>query len=87
MFHPGYLAKLSHQEEDNIGTITILATINGVDKSVNIELPINEYWLSHSAHKNLQIVECVGDLHVNQRSTKLINAREFRVISNGDLFD
>lgn len=83
----GLVTKLSHEEEENVGTVTIDATVNGIKKSVNIELQNDKYWQSHSAHKKLQIVECLGDLHVAPRSAKLVNVKDFRVISNVDLFD
>ncbi len=83
----GLVTKLSHEKEKNVGTVTIDATVNGIKKSVNIELQNDKYWQSHSAHKKLQIVECLGDLHVAPRSAKLVNVKDFRVISNVDLFD
>lgn len=83
----GLVTKLSHEEEENVGTVTIDATVNGLEKSVSIELPIDEYWKSHSAHKKSHIIKCLGDLHVTSRSAKLINVKDFRVISNDDLFD
>jgi len=83
----GLVTKLSHEDEESVGTVTIDATVNGIDKSISIELPINEYWKSHSAHKKLHVVECRGDLQVTSRSAKLLNVKNFRIIANEDLFD
>lgn len=83
----GLVTKLSHEEEENVGMVTIEATVNGVEKSVSIELPTDKYWQSHRAHKMLHIIECLGDLQVTSRSAKLVNVKDFRVISNEDLFD
>lgn len=83
----GLVTKLSHEDEENVGTVTIVAKVNGLDKSVSIELPNGEYWESHTAHKKSQIVECSGDLQVTSRSAKLVNVKSFRVIVNNDLFD
>lgn len=83
----GLVTKLSHEEEEDVGTVTIEATVNDVDKSVSIELSIEEYWQAHRAHKKLQVVECLGDLHVTPRSARLVNTKEFRVYDNQDMFD
>ncbi len=83
----GLVTKLSHEEEDDVGTVTIDASINDDEKSVIIELSIEEYWQAHSAHKKLQLVECLGDLHVSPRSARLVNVKNFRVITSQDMFD
>lgn len=82
----GFVTKLSHEENEDFGSIFIASSVNGEEKNVKIELPIIEYWDAHSAHKKLNLVECSGDLHVSPRSAKLLNIINFRVISSEDMF-
>lgn len=82
----GMVTKLFHEEYEEIGVIYISASINGEEKNVKIELPIEHYWQAHSAHKKLNLIECAGDLYVSPRSAKLINVQSFRVISSEDMF-
>ena len=82
----GTVTKLKHEEDDEIGVITIMSSVNGEDKHVSFELSIEKYWEAHQAHKESQFVECFGDLHVTPRSAKLINPARFRVCGTGDLF-
>lgn len=82
----GLVIKLSHEENEEIGAIYISASIHGDEKSVKIELPTEDYWQAHSAHKKSQLIECSGDLHVSPRSAKLLNVRNFHVITSEDMF-
>lgn len=82
----GLVTRLSHEEFEEVGEIFISASVNGEEKNVKIELPIENYWQAHSAHKKLQTVSCQGDLHVSPRMAKLLDVRNFQVIDN-DLFD
>ncbi|MEW8305082.1 MAG: hypothetical protein AB2724_18930 [Candidatus Thiodiazotropha sp.] len=83
----GLVIKLSHEENEEIGAIYIYASIHGDEKAVKIELPTDDYWKAHSAHKKLQLIECSGDLHVSPRSAKLLNVKNFLVHENPDMFD
>jgi len=83
----GLVTKLMHDDEQDIGTVTLNSKVNDLEKSVIIELPISEYWQAHSAHKKSQIVECRGDLHITPRSARLVNSKGFRIYGNKDMFD
>ena len=83
----GLVIKLSHEEDEDYGVVTIEALVGDIEKNVSIQLPTIEYWEAHSAHKKLQLIECIGDLHVTPRSARLINIRGFRVFGVDDMFD
>ena len=83
----GSVTSLKHEDNEDMGTVTVQSLVNDTMKSVSFELPMVEYWEAHQAHKMKHIVECIGDLHVTPRSAKLHNAKEFRVFGNDDMFD
>ncbi len=82
----GLVTKLSYDDGDDFGKVTIDALVNDIRKSVVFELPLDEYWQAHSAHKGSLIVECLGDLSVTPRSAVLTNATGFRVFGIDDMF-
>lgn len=84
----GTVTSLKHEDNDDVGTVTVQSIVNDMLKSVSFELPLVEYWKAHQAHKQQYTVECIGDLHVTPRSAKLLNAKAFRVFGvTNDMFD
>ncbi|MEJ2419760.1 MAG: hypothetical protein P8Y45_23120, partial [Exilibacterium sp.] len=83
----GAVVKLSHLDGEEVGVVVITMDVNGVDRSVSVELPLDEYWQAHRAHGKSENVEVTGDLHISPRSAKLLNWRDFKVIGNHDLFE
>lgn len=83
----GSVVKLSHLEGEEVGIAVITTDVNGFDRNVSVELPLDEYWRAHEAHGKSENVEVTGDLHISPRSAKLLNWRDFKVIGNQDLFE
>lgn len=83
----GYVTKLHHEENEGFGEITLGATVNGLPKSVSLQLNEEDYWEAHAAHKSKMIVECIGDLLISPRSAKLIEVSNFRVFGTTDFFE
>lgn len=82
----GLVIKLTHEPNEDSGTVVIDAIVNDRQKNVTVELPIDEYWQSHRAHKRQQPVEVTGDLHVTQKTAKLLDGRNFKAFGDNDLF-
>lgn len=83
----GIVTKLDRDANEAIGKVTITAHVEDRERNVTFELPNEDYLEAIRAHENKWVVECFGDIHVNSRSAKLINNREFRVIQKGNLFE
>lgn len=83
----GQVTGLKHEENEDIGTVTVASLVCGREKYVTFTLPTEQYWQAHQAHGANEIVECQGDLHVSPRSASLINVSGFKIIGAGDLFD
>ncbi|MCT7361043.1 hypothetical protein [Thalassolituus pacificus] len=83
----GTVTGLKHEENDNIGTVTVASMVNGREKHITFELSAEEYWQAHQAHGNAEVIECCGDLYVSPRSAMLVNVAGFRVLTSGNLFD
>jgi hypothetical protein len=82
----GHVKRLDRPAGEENGTVTIDATIRGVEKHVAVELGPDNYLQAVSAHKDLVIVECHGDVHVKARTARMLNPTGFRVFRSGDLF-
>lgn len=83
----GHVIKLHHEENESFGEITLGATVNGLPKSVSLQLNAEYYWEAHAAHKSGMIVECIGNLLITPRSAKLIEVSNFRVFGTTDFFE
>lgn len=83
----GQVTGLKHEENEDIGTVTVASLVHGREKYVTFTLPTEQYWQAHHAHGENEIVECQGDLHVSPRSASLINVSGFKIIGGGDLFN
>jgi hypothetical protein len=81
----GSVEKLDRPLEDQTGTITIAATLNGQPKNVSVELGKDEYQQAVLAHGEKHLVQCHGDVRVSARAARLVNPRNFKVVKNGEL--
>lgn len=82
----GFIKRLDRKPGDESGTVTIAATLRGVDKNVSVELGKTDYLEAVTAHRANEIVRVSGDVHVTARTAKVLNPTDFRVIRPGDLF-
>ncbi len=82
----GHVKRLDRPAGEVNGTVTIDATIRGADKHVAVELGPENYLEAVTAHKDLVIVECHGDIHIKARTAKMLNPTGFKVFRSGDLF-
>ena len=82
----GFVKKLDRPKGEEIGTITVEAVVDGVDRSVKIELGPEEYHQGVLAHDMKALVECSGNIHIKNRRAQLFNPTGFRIISTKDLF-
>ena len=82
----GMVQRLDRVPGAGNGSITVNCLLNYFEKKVIIELSEQEYNEAISAHKNKKPVTCNGDLHVSQRSARLLNPHNFRVLGNEELF-
>ncbi|WP_432722284.1 hypothetical protein R0381_001770 [Jeongeupia wiesaeckerbachi] len=82
----GTIKRLDRPLEEEIGTVTIAATVGGMEKHVSIQLGPDEYLDAVNAHKQKSAVQCTGDLHVSARAAKMLNPTGFKVLTSGELF-
>jgi hypothetical protein len=82
----GFVRKLSRPKGENFGTITIQAIVDDMDRNVQIELSGDDYHTAVLAHDKQSFVQCSGNVHVKNKSTRLINPHDLRVIAVDDLF-
>jgi hypothetical protein len=81
----GYVKKLNRDRDSDSGMITVMASVAGVDKNIELELSGVDYKNAVYAHDNKELVSCVGDLNVRPRKASLLNAEDFKIISSGRL--
>lgn len=82
----GYVKKLNRDRDNDNGTITVSATIAGIEKNVEFELSGDAYKQAIRAHDNKQVVSCLGDLDVRPRKVRLLNPIDFQILTTGKLF-
>lgn len=82
----GFVKKLNRDPDDDNGTVTVAAIVQDVERNVTFDLAGDEYRDAIHAHENKQVVSCAGDLKVSSRSAILLNSKDFKIISNGNLF-
>jgi hypothetical protein len=84
----GYIKRLDRPTGQEIGTVWVEARVEGVERTVAIDLGPENYHEATLAHDRMDIVRCHGDVHVTARTATLINPTGFQVVLNaGDLFD
>ncbi len=78
----GIVKRLDREPTDEAGEVSIHAVISeGEEKNVSVELSAKDYLEAIHAHEHKLVVHCEGDLHVTPRTAKLLNARNFRLVS------
>lgn len=77
----GFVKYLSRPTQDENGKVTLEALIEGVERSVSIELGPSDYRVGISAHDNKRMVRCTGDLHVKSRGSMLLNPSNFGFVN------
>lgn len=82
----GFVRKLHRDKGSNVGKVAVEATVNGSTRSIQIELDAKEYHDAVTAHDKQLWIECLGDVHVKGRSTRLLNHTNFRILEAGQLF-
>ena len=82
----GTIKQLDRPMGEEFGTVTIQATLAGIDKLVQIELKGDDYNAAIMAHKAGDYVKCHGDLHVTPRKARLLLPQGFRVVTSDELF-
>ncbi|MFG6447675.1 hypothetical protein ACG0Z6_05390 [Roseateles sp. BYS180W] len=82
----GFVKKLDRPKGDEVGTITVEAAIDGVERSIKIMLQPDEYHQAVLAHDTKAIVACSGSIHIKNRRATLLNPTRFRIIPRDQLF-
>lgn len=80
----GFVKHLSRPTQDEDGKVTLESLIDGVERSVSIELGPSDYHIGISAHENKRMVRCTGDLHVKPRGSVLLNPTNFGFVNPGE---
>lgn len=82
----GFVRKLHRDKGSDIGKVSVEATINESLRSVQIELDAKEYHDAVTAHDKQLWIECLGDVYIKGRTTKLLNHSGFQILEIGELF-
>lgn len=82
----GFVKSLSRPTQDENGKVTLEALIEGVERSVTIELGPSDYHIGISAHENKRMVRCTGDVQVKPRGSMLLNPTNFGFVNPEDTF-
>jgi hypothetical protein len=80
----GFVKHLSRPTQDENGKATLEALVDGVERSVSIELGPSDYQIGISAHDSKRMVRCTGDLHVKPRGSLLLNPSNFGFVNPED---
>lgn len=78
----GFVKYLSRPTQDENGRVTLEAYVEGVERSVSIELGPSDYRLGILAHDSKRLVRCTGDLHVKPRGSTLLNPANFGLVNS-----
>ncbi len=70
--------------EEN-GNVTMATKFRNEDKNVVFAVTPDDFLDAIHASEQRLPIRCTGDLHVAQRSAKLLNPREFAVFRSGDI--
>jgi hypothetical protein len=65
--------------------VTVQGIAGNVERNVQIELSGEDYHNAILAHAKRAFVQCSGNLHVKNKSVRLINPHDFRVVEADDL--
>jgi hypothetical protein len=81
----GFVKKLDRPKGEEVGTITVEAAVDGVERSIKIMLNPDEYHQAVLAHDTKVIVACSGNIHIKNRRATLLNPTGFRIIALDEL--
>jgi len=81
----GHITKLSRPKDETSGTITVDATVNGVERKVKVTLMGDDYHMAVLAHDRGKIVRVKGDVRIKAKTAELLNPTDFAVITIGNL--
>ena len=81
----GFVKKLDRPKGEEVGTITVEAVVDGVERSIKIILNPDEYHQAVLAHDTKVIVACSGNIHIKSRRATLLNPTGFRIIAQNKL--
>lgn len=82
----GFVRKLHRDKGSDVGKVSVEASVNESTRSVQIELDAKEYHDAVTAHDKQLWIECLGEVHIKGRSTKLLNHSGFKILEVGELF-
>jgi hypothetical protein len=82
----GFVKHLHRAKGDEAGKITVEAQVGDTERSVQIQLGPEDYHQSVVAHDKKALVQCRGDVHVKNRTTRLLNPTFFRIVELPSLF-
>lgn len=84
----GIVERLDRRAEQDAGVIRVATILsNGAQRSVSVQLGIDEYPIAIHAHENKQLVQVKGNVIVSPRAASMIEPAGFRLYGNYDLFD
>lgn len=81
----GFVKKLDRPKGQEVGTITVEAAVDGVERSIKIMLNPDEYHQAVLAHDAKVIVACSGNIHIKNRRAMLLNPTGFHIIELNEL--
>lgn len=76
----GFATKLERDKPSQLGTVTFVATVNGKERKVKMELSDSEYEKALDAHRNGAKCLCNGDLVKRGRTFWLENQSELKLL-------
>ena len=77
----GHITKLSRPKDETSGTITVDATVNGVERKVKVALMGEDYHMAVLAHYDGKVVRVDGDVWIKAKAAELLNPTNFSVIT------
>ncbi|WP_140725707.1 hypothetical protein [Pseudomonas sp. Hp2] len=84
----GVVERLDRRAEQDAGVVRVATTLsNGVQRSVSVQLGINEYPGAIHAHENKQLVRVSGNVIVTPRTASMVEPTGFRIYGNFELFE
>ncbi len=83
----GLVNQMKHSKDEDFGEISIRTPVHNVEKNITVQLTLDDYWSAVHAHESGSYVSCTGQLIVTPKTARLIEAYDFTVNGNKDLFD
>ena len=81
----GHITKLIRPKDETSGTITVDATVNGVERKVKVALMGEDYHMAVLAHYDGKLVRVDGDVWIKAKAAELLNPTNFGVITMNKL--